>query len=98
MPMKVDPHYHDDPNRRRPSRPLRVVASVSDADIHRGIADRMRGKWPLLDIGCGSGGLAAYVDGPYVGVDLAMLQLRGLDRPRAKADATRLPFADHTFG
>jgi ubiquinone/menaquinone biosynthesis C-methylase UbiE len=62
---------------------------------------------PVLDIGCGDGHFAsiAYEDPIDVGIDLREAELReaarrglAVYRAVARADATRLPFGDDTFG
>ncbi|GAA3617202.1 bifunctional 2-polyprenyl-6-hydroxyphenol methylase/3-demethylubiquinol 3-O-methyltransferase UbiG [Kineosporia mesophila] len=69
------------------------------------IPDPPREGAPLLDIACGAGLLQPHLTGrlsgwAHTGIDLSLLSLRQA-RVRGvrvlAADATRLPFADHTF-
>lgn len=59
------------------------------------------GLTPVLDLGCGRGTLGALLDArgvAWVGLDRSPTQLRHGGGPRVLADATRVPFADATFG
>lgn len=72
-------------------------------DIHMLVADRMAsyGSFPVLDMGCGPTKLGALLDErsvPWVGLDAAIRRLQLGRGPRVLGDATRLPFANETFG
>lgn len=63
----------------------------------------LRGADSVLEIGVGTGRIALTLDVPLVGLDLSrpmMLELKakGGTLPLIEGDATRLPFADATFG
>jgi SAM-dependent methyltransferase len=72
------------------------------------LAGELRGRGRMLEIGVGTGQVAlplAEAGIPIVGVDLAEPMLRvlvekagGLPFPLVLGDATRLPFADRSFG
>jgi SAM-dependent methyltransferase len=71
------------------------------ADVYGHVAWRLRGEelTPVLDVGCGAGRLAAHLPGgEWVGVDLSLRALSEAPQPNFGADATRLPFADASFG
>ena len=72
-------------------------------DVHPQVADRLltAGLAPVLDLGCGRGALGRLLDArgvPWVGLDRSPAQLRHGSGPRVLADATRVPFADASFG
>lgn len=56
-----------------------------------------QGISPVVDIGCGTGGLQRNMRGQTFGIDDSIQQLVQGFGPRARADALRLPFADETF-
>ena len=68
-------------------------------DVHPEIARALDALAPsrVLDIGCGTGSLAAPLKAPWFGVDRSMEQLRQAPPRTAIADALTLPFADATF-
>ncbi len=93
-----------DPRRDRFLRHIEGASARGEA-----LLDRVRGSGPLLEIGCGTGGLlvaAARANRPVVGVDIASRWLvvarrrlsdAGLSAPLIAAEAERLPWPDATF-
>jgi len=72
-------------------------------DVHPYIADRLAALRvaPVLDMGCGPTRLGILLDErgvPWVGIDASANRLHLGCGPRLLGDATRLPFADSTFG
>ncbi len=87
----------------------RLITSEASADLTRLLAGELEGRGRALEIGLGTGliGLPLHQVGvPLAGVDVSPAMLGELRRkaggawpfPIAVADATRLPFADRTFG
>jgi SAM-dependent methyltransferase len=86
----VPPDYDSDPGRWR--------SWTAQWDVHDAIAPRLRG--PVLDVGCGDGGLAARLDRDvaWVGVDSSPAQLAANQhRPVVLADMRSLPFCTGAF-
>ena len=82
---------------------------TEDASVRHSVdllARELVGPGPILEIGAGTGALAvplASRGAPVIGADLsgamlAKLRAKTSAVPVTRADATRLPFADHTFG
>ena len=99
-PLPLD--YDHDPDRFRTGRDTALRYGVS-TDVHEPIADKLsaEGLRPVLDVGCGDGALGRSLIGadvPWIGMDLSATLLRDAPRPAVRADATRLPFPDGTFG
>ena len=72
-------------------------------DVHPFIADKLmlEGSVPVLDMGCGPTKLGRLLDErnvPWVGVDMSPNRLALGRGPRILGDASRLPFADESFG
>lgn len=60
-------------------------------------ADAVPSGAAVVDLACGSGAMAAHLQGAYVGFDLSAAELAAAAQKRlpvARADATRLPLAD----
>ena len=87
----------------------RRITLEASADLTRLLAGELEGRGRALEIGVGTGliGLPLHQAGvPLAGVDVSPAMLGELRRkaggawpfPIAVADATRLPFADRTFG
>ena len=88
--------YDSDPERWRTTQ--RVQAAYARAgDVHSRVAERLSraGCRSVLDIGCGTGRLAAALPAgvSWTGCDLSPTMLRDSPRPAVRADAARLPFA-----
>lgn len=99
-PLPLD--YDHDPDRFRTGRATALQYSES-GDIHEPIAARLvaEGLYPVLDVGCGDGALGRPLleaGVPWIGLDLSATLLRDAPRPVVRAEATRLPFPDQTFG
>jgi SAM-dependent methyltransferase len=100
QPLAFD--YDHDPDRFRTGRRT-ALAYSSGGDVHAPIAERLARErlWPVLDVGCGDGALGRplrAVGVPWVGLDFSSTLLRDAPRPAVRADATRLPFPDQSFG
>lgn len=70
-------------------------------DVHSVVANRLIAEraTPVLDVGCGEGGLAGYLPaGTWVGVDNSPAMLDRAPEPKHRAGALALPFADSSFG
>ena len=87
----------------------RRITPEASAELTRLLAGELEGRRRALEIGVGTGlvGLPLHAAGlPLAGVDISPAMLEELRRkaggawpfPIAVADATRLPFADGTFG
>ena len=96
----IDPHYHEDPDWRRPSVDLIAAYGRGDSDIHPVIGERFNraGLVPVLDIGCGPGTLAKRLAVPCVGIDRAAYQLSKWPGDKVLGDAATLPFPSESFG
>jgi SAM-dependent methyltransferase len=94
--------YDDNPERFRTGR--RVVLQHSPSgDVHEPIAARLVGEGlsPILDIGCGDGALGRPLleaGARWIGLDRSATLLEDAPRPAVRADATRLPFPNASFG
>src|SRR5262245_58802495 len=100
QPLEFD--YDHDPDRFRTGRRTALAYSTA-GDVHGPIAERLIRKWlwPVLDVGCGDGALGRPLQAagvPWVGLDFSATLLRDAPRPAVRADATRLPFPDQSFG
>ncbi len=72
------------------------------------LAHELKGRGPCIEVGIGTGRIALPLRESGVemlGIDLSLAMLARLEEnaggralPAAQADATRLPFADHSFG
>jgi SAM-dependent methyltransferase len=93
--------YDDDPER------FRAVARATEryalvGDVHEDVADRLsrKGHEPALDLGCGDGRLISLLrqrDMQIVGLDSSPTMLSAASGPRARGDATLLPFRNGSF-
>ena len=100
QPLPLD--YDADPERFRTGRQTALQYGVS-GDVHEPIAARLviEGLQPVLDLGCGDGALGRPLleaGVRWVGLDLSPTLLHDAPRPVVRADATRLPFPDGSFG
>ncbi|MBO0823397.1 MAG: class I SAM-dependent methyltransferase [Actinobacteria bacterium] len=91
--------YDSDPGRWASHDP----AWMLDGDIHDDVATRIKaaGLRPVLDVGCGDGHLGRLLPDcwPLVGVDVSPAQLRRAQPGLLiQGHASRLPFAEATFG
>ncbi|MFN8635274.1 MAG: methyltransferase domain-containing protein [Chloroflexota bacterium] len=102
QPQALPFDYDDNPDRFRTGRRI-VLQYGTSGDVHEPIAARLaaEGLAPVLDIGCGDGALGRpllQLGVPWVGLDFSATLLRDAPRPAVRADATRLPFPDGSFG
>jgi Methyltransferase domain len=84
------PDYDSDPERWR--------SWSAPEDVHDMVTPPLLG--PVLDIGCGDGRLASFLDEPvrWVGVDSSLTKLAANPhRPVVLAHMRHLPFADDSF-
>ena len=94
--------YDSNPGRGRAARTATERYNVA-GDVHGDVADRLAGEGhgPVVDVGCGSGALMALLQWrglPVIGVDVSPAQLSQAAGARVRADAAKLPFADHSVG
>jgi SAM-dependent methyltransferase len=96
-PVPVD--YDRDPGRFRLARSVLREHALAE-DVHARVARRLLAEalTPVLDVGCGEGELARHLpDGDWVGLDSSAEMLARAPRPSVLADATALPFEEHSF-
>jgi SAM-dependent methyltransferase len=74
-----------------------VTARYARADLYAEVAARVRGREPVLDMGCGEGALAHALPG-VIGVDRSPTMLAVALPPVVRGDAVALPFANKRFG
>ena len=93
--------YDGDPDRCRAG--MEAVKRYSLlGDVHEPVAIRFDSERlsPTLDLGCGEGRLSAAAPDSLriVSVDLSATMIKNAPAPKVRAEGTRLPFADSTFG
>jgi SAM-dependent methyltransferase len=93
----LDPDYDNDPERSRSFR------TGWQEDVHMPVADRLIAEdlGSVLDVGCGIGRFATALGGrlDWLGLDTSPRQIADCPyRPIMRANATRLPLADHSVG
>lgn len=72
-------------------------------DVHPAVADQLMvaKAAPVLDVGAGTGTLGRLLDEravPWFGIDRSRVRVANGYGPRARADASRLPFREGSFG
>ena len=91
---------------QRTNRRAIQVFDAPDAPLHewfsstRDLASAIQGTGPLLDLGCGGGGLVQDLRRlglPAIGADLYLEEQQDQNPTFVRADAYRLPFQDHSF-
>lgn len=87
--------YDRDPERFRTGQ--RVTARYAHADLYEEVAARVRGRDPVLDLGCGEGALVHALPG-VVGLDRSPTMLAAAPLPTVLGDALALPFPDASLG
>ena len=100
LPRAIPPDYDRDPGRFRLARAVLRRHALAP-DVHERVAWRIAAErlTPTLDVGCGEGELARHLPaGAWVGVDASAEMLARAPQPHHRADATALPFPDHSFG
>lgn len=75
-----------------------ISKAFSSQDLYGYVAEKLRDRELVLDVGCAEGVLSAAVtDSRLVGLDASMTLLRGHPAPRVLGDAVALPFRDGVF-
>ena len=91
---------------QRTNRRAIQVFDASDAPLHtwfsstRDFSSALQGTGPLLDLGCGGGGLVQDLRRlglPAIGADLYLEEHQDQNSVFVRADAYHLPFQDHSF-
>ncbi|TWP49960.1 class I SAM-dependent methyltransferase [Lentzea tibetensis] len=97
MTFAVVPRDYDStPERYRLG--IGISKAYSSHDLCGRVAEQLRGRELVLDVGCAEGVLSAAVTGSrLVGLDASMTLLRGHPEPRVLGDAVALPFRDGVF-